>query len=76
MMMEYRCRYCNHLIGQIEDDLVTELDLGFHRLTPAERRDIIIDDGDGHTHVKVVCESCQEMLERNPDLLLLSRPFQ
>ncbi|MDR6227106.1 anti-sigma-F factor Fin [Desmospora profundinema] len=75
-MLEYRCRYCNHLIGQIEDDRVTELDLGFHRLTPAERRDIIVDEPEGHTQVNVVCETCQDMLERNPELSLLSRPFQ
>lgn len=55
---------------------MTELDLGFHRLTPAERRDIIVDEPEGHTQVNVVCETCQDMLERNPELSLLSRPFQ
>ncbi|OYD06365.1 anti-sigma-F factor Fin family protein [Paludifilum halophilum] len=76
MAITYTCRYCNTHIGRIDDDRVTELQLGFHWLTPDERRDIISYDAAGHSHVRVICETCQEMLEKNPELTLLSHPFQ
>ncbi|MDA8353125.1 MAG: anti-sigma-F factor Fin family protein [Firmicutes bacterium] len=76
MTVKYLCRYCDAAIGYIDDDQVTEMQLGFHWLTPEERKDIISYDPDGQTTVRVVCESCQEMLNRNPELSLLTRPFQ
>ncbi|GGA52296.1 hypothetical protein GCM10007416_26740 [Kroppenstedtia guangzhouensis] len=75
MSVTYLCRYCDMLIGQIEDERVTEFQLGFHLLTPEERKDIISYDSDGQTTVRVICESCQEMLDRNPEMSLLARPF-
>ncbi|PTX55240.1 uncharacterized protein DUF2757 [Melghirimyces profundicolus] len=76
MEVNYFCRYCNSTIGRIDHDGVTEVQLGFHWLTPEERKDIISYDSDGRTTVRVVCETCQEMLNRNPELSLLSRPLQ
>lgn len=76
MAITYMCRYCNSLLGQIDNEEITEMKLGFHQLTPNERQDIISYDAKGHTLVRVVCESCQEMLEKNPELLLLPHPFQ
>ena len=38
MSVTYLCRYCDMLIGQIEDERVTEFQLGFHLLTPEERK--------------------------------------
>ncbi|SDW86302.1 Protein of unknown function [Marininema mesophilum] len=76
MAVIYTCRCCNVLIGRINDDQVTEKQLGFHWLTPDERRDIISYNDEGHASVRVVCETCQEMLEINPELSLLSDPLQ
>ncbi|SMO81097.1 anti-sigma-F factor Fin family protein [Melghirimyces algeriensis] len=76
MAVKYLCRYCDTMIGTIDNEEVTELQLGFHWLTPKERKDIISYDPSGQTTVRVVCETCQEMLNRNPELSLLSRPFQ
>ncbi|WP_373285962.1 anti-sigma-F factor Fin [Marinithermofilum abyssi] len=75
MTVTYTCRYCRSTVGKI-DESVNEMRLGFHWLTPEERKDIISYDMNGDTHVRVVCETCQDMLEKNPDLLLLKNPFQ
>lgn len=76
MSINYICRYCHQLLGRIEDDRITEWELGFHQLTPSERQDIITHDMKGDTHVRVVCESCQQMLDEHPELSLLPHPFQ
>ncbi|MBN2910667.1 DUF2757 family protein [Polycladomyces sp. WAk] len=76
MEIRYVCRICDQTIGQLSAENITEWQLGFHWLTPDERKDIISDDMDGGTLVKVVCETCQEMLNRSPELSLLPRPLQ
>lgn len=75
MAIHYTCRYCHSSVGVINGH-VTEMQLGFHWLTPEERKDIISYDMKGDTLVRVVCETCQEMLDKNPELLLLSDPLQ
>ena len=64
MAIQYVCRYCRTPIGRIEDDRVTEMQLGFHWLTPEERKDIISYELDGEIRVQVVCETCQECSEQ------------
>jgi len=76
MAIQYVCRYCWTPIGRIEDDHVTEMQLGFHWLTPEERKDIISYELDGEIRVQVICDTCQEMLQYNPELSLLPNPFQ
>lgn len=76
MAIQYVCRYCRTPIGRIEDDRVTEMQLGFHWLTPEERKDIISYELDGEIRVQVICDTCQEMLQYNPELSLLPNPFQ
>lgn len=76
MTVKYLCRYCDAAIGYIDDDQVTEMQLGFHWLTPEERKDIISYEINGEIRVQVVCETCQEMLQYNPELSLLPDPFQ
>ena len=41
MTVQYICRHCHTLVGEIKDDSINEFQLGFHFLTPDERRDII-----------------------------------
>ena len=70
MQWEYVCRYCHTVIGQIDATQVTEQQLGFDRLTPEEREDIIINSTDGRQQVRVICETCQQMVADNPERLL------
>jgi hypothetical protein len=63
-------------LGEIKDDHISELHLGFHFLTPEERRDIITYDHNGDVIVKVVCEFCGEALLSHPELVLVPSPLQ
>ncbi|HEX7057836.1 MAG TPA: anti-sigma-F factor Fin family protein [Bacilli bacterium] len=76
MAVNYICRHCHTLIGRIEDAQVSEMQLGFHFLTPGERRDIITYDQYGGVSVKVVCDFCKDALDYHPELSLLSTPLQ
>ncbi|MCD1261889.1 anti-sigma-F factor Fin family protein [Paenibacillus athensensis] len=76
MAVKYICRHCLTFIGEINQESVTEQQLGFHFLTPEERRDIIAYNVDGDVTVKVVCDYCREALEANPELSLLASPLQ
>jgi hypothetical protein len=76
MSVKYICRHCLTFIGEINSSDVTEYQLGFHFLTPEERRDIIAYNTDGDVTVKVVCDYCKEALEANPELTLLANPLQ
>lgn len=71
MSIHYVCRYCNHHIGQIEEP-VTEEQLGFQSLTAEERENIISYQENGDIQANVVCEHCQETIQRQPELLLQS----
>jgi len=76
MAINYICRHCHTVLGRIDSTAVTEMQLGFHSLTPAERRDIIAYDLSGEVTVRVTCDYCNEALESNPELSLLSSPLQ
>ena len=75
MSVKYICRHCHTFMGEIRDS-VSEYQLGFHFLTPEERRDIISYNMDGDVTVRVVCDYCREALETNPELSLLASPLQ
>ncbi|AIQ66251.1 MULTISPECIES: anti-sigma-F factor Fin family protein [Paenibacillus] len=76
MAINYVCRHCRTFLGSIQKSDVTEMQLGLHSLTPAERRDIIAYDSDGEITVKVTCGYCKEALDNNPELSLLASPLQ
>jgi hypothetical protein len=76
MAIKYICRHCLTFQGEINSNDVNEAQLGFHFLTPEERRDIISYNIDGDVTVKVVCDYCREALEENPELSLLANPLQ
>ncbi|AKG36925.1 MULTISPECIES: anti-sigma-F factor Fin family protein [Paenibacillus] len=76
MAIHYVCRHCRTFLGSIRRSAATEMQLGLHSLTPAERRDIIAYDSDGEITVKVTCNYCKEALENNPELSLLASPLQ
>lgn len=76
MFVKYACKYCASAIGEIEHQDLSEQRLGFHFLTPEERKDIIAYNQDGHILVKVICDYCNEALHTNPELFLLASPLQ
>mgnify|MGYP001454572013 FL=1 len=76
MSVKYICRHCRLIVGEIDAARVTEQQLGFHFLTPEERRDIISYNPNGDVTVKVICDYCREALEANPELALVSNPLQ
>ncbi|OAS19481.1 anti-sigma-F factor Fin family protein [Paenibacillus oryzisoli] len=75
-MIKYICRHCHTFVGEINQRAITEQQLGFHFLTPDERRDIISYNTNGDVTVRVVCDYCREALEANPELSLLASPLQ
>lgn len=70
MAIYYLCRHCGLSLGHIADGQVSESQLGFDRLTPEERKDIITNDMDGNQVVNITCESCQQVLETHPERML------
>lgn len=76
MEVRYVCPHCHTGIGRISSSLLTEYQLGFHSLTPDERRDIITYSQNGDITVKVTCDFCKQALETHPELMLVSNPLQ
>ncbi|WP_025332591.1 anti-sigma-F factor Fin family protein [Paenibacillus sabinae] len=76
MAIHYVCRHCRTYLGTIRRSEATEMQLGLHSLTPAERRDIIAYDSDGEITVRVTCDYCKQALDNNPELSLLASPLQ
>ena len=75
MKLEYICRYCRSFVGAIEQGEWSDQELGFDLLTPEEREDIITSDIEGNQVVKVTCESCQQVLEKDPERVLYPSLF-
>lgn len=76
MAIKYVCRHCQTAQGEINSGDVSEFQLGFHFLTPEERKDIIAYSQNGDITVKVTCEYCREALEAHPELSLVANPLQ
>lgn len=69
MPIYYSCRYCGDYLGKV-DQPIEEERLGFHILSPSERDSVISREHNGDTHVHVVCEHCQEVIDRDPETIL------
>ncbi|WP_077614565.1 anti-sigma-F factor Fin family protein [Caenibacillus caldisaponilyticus] len=67
MDVYYHCRHCGKQVGHIRNDVFRTDQLGFDKLDPKERTELIHYDENGHINVSTICEDCQEALERNPD---------
>lgn len=67
MAIYYYCRHCQVQVGSLEQTILSTSELGFDHLTQEERQEMISYDGSGNVYVKVICEDCQEALERNPE---------
>lgn len=68
MAINYVCRYCKTPLGQLNDVLLSEEQLGFHALTAEEREDIMTYDNFGNMTVRVICDYCQQAVEEHPEL--------
>ena len=75
-MIRYTCRYCGQQLGEFSEHNVSEKQLGLDALTQEERRDIITYMSNGDKIANVICEYCQEALEKSPELSLISNPLQ
>lgn len=76
MAIKYYCRHCGTNVGEIQEDHISEYELGFHHLTPDERAELISYQSGGEITVKVVCDYCKLALDANPELSLLPNPLQ
>ncbi|RBW67669.1 anti-sigma-F factor Fin family protein [Bacillus taeanensis] len=76
MAIYYNCRHCGVNVGVLEEKSLHIEQLGFHLLTNEERMEMIETDYQGNTVVKIICEDCQEALERNPVYHQLDRFIQ
>mgnify|MGYP001221494042 CR=1 FL=1 len=76
MAVKYICRHCKTTMGEIEAEEISEARLGFHFLTPEERKDIITYNPDGAVTVHLSCDYCREALEAHPELNLVNSPLQ
>ena len=75
-MIKYICKFCGQNLGTIDQLDINEEKLGFNSLTPLEQQSIISYMNNGDFVVKVICDYCQETLEKNPELTLISNPLQ
>lgn len=75
-MIRYVCKYCGQHLGEIDSKTVSNEQLGIHSLTPMELKSIITYESNGDMIANVICEYCQEALEKNPELSLSPNPLQ
>lgn len=68
MAINYVCRYCKTPLGQLNQTVLSEEQLGFNTLTPEERKDIMTYDEFGNMTVHVICDYCKEAVEEHPEL--------
>ncbi|WP_139492593.1 anti-sigma-F factor Fin [Brevibacillus dissolubilis] len=76
MSYRYVCRCCGMKIGEIEQQHVSETQLGLDSLTPEERQHIIAKDASGDTIIRLTCNYCRDAMEQNPELSLIDNPLQ
>lgn len=75
-MIKYICKYCGEHLGAIDDTAITREQLGLDSLTLDERQSIITYESNGDIVAKIICEYCQEAIEKTPELSLISNPLQ
>lgn len=81
MRIAYTCKYCNHMIGELNKPEWGKADveqhLGLHRLNPVERTEAIAYNGKHDVmYVQTVCDYCQSAMENNPELLIEGKLLQ
>lgn len=72
MSLQYVCRYCYNQIGVLDQTTLDMSHLGLDQLTQEEKERIIHDQPNGDIVVQVICEHCQDTLQRHPEFILYS----
>ncbi len=67
-MVHYYCRHCSAHIGSLDETSFHSEQLGLHKLTDEERKEMVSYGADGDIYIKAICEDCHEAFSRNPDL--------
>lgn len=80
MNVKYVCKHCRQPVGEVSyrnwSTADAEMRLGISALSPAERLESVHYPSSGEMQVQTVCESCQQALETNPQLLVEGKLLQ
>lgn len=76
MMIKYVCKFCGQELGEFDESQVNQSQLGFQSLTPLEQQSIINYMSNGDIVANIICDYCEEALEKNPELILIPNPLQ
>ncbi len=67
MSIVYKCRHCGHVIGKLDQQIVSTSMLGWDQLTPQEKQRMIQYKDNGDVHIIAICENCEDSLGQHPD---------
>lgn len=67
MAIVYRCRHCGHVIGELKHQVVSTSMLGWDRLSPQDKQQMIQYKENGDVHILSICENCEDSLKQHPD---------
>jgi hypothetical protein len=81
MRIEYWCKHCRHLVGELNKPHWTqaeaEVQTGLQHLSSVERSESVAYYGNGDVmSVQTVCDYCQNAIERHPELLVEGKLLQ
>ncbi|WP_138420002.1 anti-sigma-F factor Fin family protein [Aquibacillus sediminis] len=66
MSVVYTCKHCGNIVGELNQQMVDTKLLGWDQLTSEDRKQMIHYQDNGDVKIKIICEDCQDSLERNP----------
>ncbi|MDL4840474.1 anti-sigma-F factor Fin family protein [Aquibacillus rhizosphaerae] len=66
MAIVYNCKHCGNKVGQLDQEVIDTQALGWNQLSNEDRQEMIQYDSKGDIQIKVICEDCQESLDKNP----------
>lgn len=66
MSIVYKCRHCGHVIGKLNQEIVSTTRLGLDELSSEEKKEMIQHQNNGDVYIQTICESCEESLGRHP----------
>lgn len=66
MSFVYKCRHCGHVIGKLEQKILSTSRLGLDQLSIEDKKEMISHQNNGDIHIRSICESCEETLGHHP----------
>lgn len=66
MSIVYKCKHCEHVIGQLDQHVLRTSSLGWDQLTNEDKMNMIHYQENGDVHIQTICENCEESLGRHP----------